>query len=95
MNGAIKMSAFESIRRGLEKAKAFPKGQGAGARVHSSITSTVTERANPEAKPAGRFCSGVALPRIRPRCFQPFEKSVRPLQVALRVKWKISVMIGS
>ena len=28
------MSAFESIRQGLEEAKAFSKGQGADARVH-------------------------------------------------------------
>ena len=28
------MSAFESIKRGLEEAKSFSKGQGAEARVH-------------------------------------------------------------
>ena len=28
------MSAFESIKQGLEEAKAFSKGQGADARVH-------------------------------------------------------------
>ena len=28
------MSAFESIKQGLEEAKAFAKGQGADARVH-------------------------------------------------------------
>lgn len=28
------MSAFESIKQGLEEAKAFSKGQGAAARVH-------------------------------------------------------------
>lgn len=28
------MSAFESIKQGLEEAKAFSKGQGANARVH-------------------------------------------------------------
>lgn len=28
------MSAFESIKKGLEEAKAFSKGQGADARVH-------------------------------------------------------------
>lgn len=28
------MSAFESIRQGLEEAKAYSKGQGADARVH-------------------------------------------------------------
>ena len=28
------MSAFESIRQGLEEAKAFSKGQGVDARVH-------------------------------------------------------------
>ena len=28
------MRAFDSIKQGLEEAKAFSKGQGAGARVH-------------------------------------------------------------
>lgn len=28
------MSAFDSIKQGLEEAKAFSKGQGVGARVH-------------------------------------------------------------
>ena len=28
------MSAFQSIKQGLEEAKAFSKGQGADARVH-------------------------------------------------------------
>ena len=28
------MSAFESIKQGLEEAKAFSKGQGADAHVH-------------------------------------------------------------
>ena len=28
------MSAFESIKQGLEEAKAFSKGQGANARIH-------------------------------------------------------------
>ncbi len=41
MNGAIKMSAFESIRQDLEEAKAFPKEQGASACVHAIPVSEI------------------------------------------------------